>query len=57
MGEKDKYSEAEISKRRDEVVRRMANSPPQPLVNPRHHPAKKERSTDEIPKGRDREKS
>ena len=57
MEEKDRYSEAEISKRRDEVVRRMANSPPQPLVNPSHHRAKKERSTDEMPNGRDREKS
>ncbi len=26
----DKYSDAETARRRDEVVRRMANTPPQP---------------------------
>jgi hypothetical protein len=26
----DNYDEAEIARRRDEVVRRMANTPPQP---------------------------
>ena len=26
----DKFSEEEIARRRDEVVRRMANTPPQP---------------------------
>lgn len=31
----DQFSDAETVRRRDEVVRRMANTPPQPKVNPR----------------------
>lgn len=30
------FSEAESSRRRDEVIRRMANTPPQPKAS--HHP-------------------
>ena len=31
----DTYSDKETAKRRDEVIRRMANTPPQPKINPR----------------------
>ena len=31
----DEYGEAEIARRRDEVIRRMANTPPQPRVSPK----------------------
>lgn len=30
----DQYSEAETTRRRDEVIRRMANTPPQHRVSP-----------------------
>lgn len=30
--DKDQFSERETAKRRDEVIRRMANTPPQPKV-------------------------
>jgi hypothetical protein len=43
MGNKsDEYSEAEIARRRDEVIRRMANTPPQPKASP--HPKKKKKA-------------
>lgn len=36
------YSDAETARRRDEVIRRMANTPPQPRTkSPDHHPKKK----------------
>lgn len=35
------YSDAEVERRRDEVVRRMANTPPQPKVTPRRGKKKK----------------
>jgi hypothetical protein len=33
------YSDKETARRRDEVIRRMANTPPQPKASP--HPEKK----------------
>jgi hypothetical protein len=37
MGNRDdEYSEQEAARRRDEVVRRMANTPPQPKATPSH---------------------
>lgn len=35
------YSDTEIERRRDEVVRRMANTPPQPKVSPRSETKRK----------------
>jgi hypothetical protein len=37
------YPPEEAAKRRDEVIRRMANTPPQPKINPSQ---KKEKPTD-----------
>jgi hypothetical protein len=37
----DSFSAAEIAKRRDEVIRRMANTPPQPKASPRPKKKKK----------------
>ena len=31
----DSYDDEETARRRDEVIRRMANTPPQPRVNPK----------------------
>jgi len=33
--DKDHYTPAEAARRRDEVIRRMANTPPQPKATPR----------------------
>jgi hypothetical protein len=38
------YSAAEIAKRRDEVIRRMANTPPQPKATTPHRPKKKKKA-------------
>lgn len=38
----DLYSAAEAARRRDEVIRRMANTPPQPKPSP--HPKKKKKA-------------
>ena len=35
------YSPEEAAKRRDEVIRRMANTPPQPKLTPRRQGKKK----------------
>lgn len=35
MGTDERFTDAEIEKRRDEVVRRMANTPPQPTSHRR----------------------
>jgi hypothetical protein len=35
------FSDAEIARRRDEVVHRMANTPPQPRVTPSPKPRRK----------------
>jgi hypothetical protein len=40
----DTYDEQEAAKRRDEVVRRMANTPPQPKVMGRHPSKRKKRA-------------
>ena len=42
MSNDEKYSEQETVLRRDEVIRRMANTPPQPKLSPRR---KKKRTT------------
>jgi hypothetical protein len=39
-GKDDDYSPEEAAKRRDEVIRRMANTPPQPKVTT-HRPKRK----------------
>ena len=53
----DEYSEKETAHRRDEVVRRMANTPPQPRM-PKNLPRReKKTSTADRKKVRDREKS
>jgi hypothetical protein len=39
---KDVFSLQEAARRRDEVIRRMANTPPQPKVKP-SHPSKKKK--------------
>jgi hypothetical protein len=43
MAKKDDntYSEEETARRRDEVIRRMANTPPQPRVS--RHPARRQK--------------
>jgi hypothetical protein len=33
-GDDDRYSEEETARRRDEVIRRMINTPPQPRRSP-----------------------
>jgi hypothetical protein len=40
--ESDNFSEKETSQRRDAVIRRMANTPPQPKASP--HPKKKRKA-------------
>lgn len=40
--EDDQYTDAETARRRDEVIRRMANTPPQPKS--RDHRRKKKRA-------------
>jgi hypothetical protein len=40
----DKYSKEEIARRRDEVIRRMANTPPRPKVNSPHRQGKKRKA-------------
>jgi hypothetical protein len=37
----DNYADKEIARRRDEVIRRMANTPPQPKITPRPSKRKK----------------
>ena len=41
MNDDDKYSPKETELRRDEVIRRMANTPPQPKATTPHRPKKK----------------
>lgn len=41
----DKFSEEEVARRRDEVVRRMANTPPQPNVKFPNRRSKKKKPT------------
>ncbi len=40
----DYYSDKETERRRDEVIRRMANTPPQPNGKPKPHLQKKKKS-------------
>ncbi len=52
MGRKqdDNYDADEIARRRDEVVRRMANTPPQPRKKPiRRQGKKKQSASDRVP--------
>jgi hypothetical protein len=37
----ESYNEDEVARRRDEVIRRMANTPPQPKASPRPKKKKK----------------
>ena len=39
----DYYSDKETERRRDEVIRRMANTPPQPNGKPKPHLQKKKK--------------
>jgi hypothetical protein len=39
------FSDEEIASRRDEVIRRMANTPPQPNGKPKHHRRGKRKPT------------
>jgi hypothetical protein len=48
--DEESFTEEEIARRRDEVVRRMANTPPQPRIKPPGRRPKKE-----APSGADRE--
>jgi hypothetical protein len=41
--ENDNFSDAETERRRDEVIRRMANTPPQPKATIPHRPTKKKK--------------
>ena len=41
----DNYDADEIAKRRDEVIRRMANTPPQPNVKSPNRRSKKKKPT------------
>ena len=47
----DQFSEEEAARRRDEVIHRMANTPPQPKLNPPNRRQGKKTST-----GADRKK-
>lgn len=42
---KDEYSESETERRRDEVIRRMANTPPQPKIKPKSRRQGKKKTT------------
>lgn len=44
MGKDEQFTDAEIAKRRDEVIRRMANTPPQPKATTPHRPKKKKKA-------------
>lgn len=44
MAKDENFTEAETAKRRDEVVRRMANTPPHPKVTPLRRPKKKKKA-------------
>jgi hypothetical protein len=44
MAKDEHFTDAETAKRRDEVVRRMANTPPQPKVSGPHHLKKKKKA-------------
>lgn len=48
----DCYSKEEAARRRDVVIRRMANTPPQPKVNPR--PKKKTKAVSDRAAGKAR---
>jgi hypothetical protein len=50
------YNADETARRRDEVIRRMANTPPQPKITSSRHPKRKKRVAGDrvIDKGRAR---
>lgn len=56
MIDDDQYSEAETARRRDAVVRTMANTAPQPKASPQARPKKKKKA-DADRKARDQGKS
>lgn len=53
----DHFSEQETARRRDEVIRRMANTPPQPRPSPRPRKGEKAAEDRAAPKDRDRERA
>lgn len=48
----DQYSEPETARRRDEVIRRMAGTPPQPRTN--HRPKRKRKAVADRAADKDR---
>lgn len=55
VNETDEFSSEEAARRRDEVIRRMANTPPQPKVTPKAKAAKEPaegRGLSRTPRGR-----
>jgi hypothetical protein len=44
----DSYSKKEAARRRDEVIRRMANTPPQPKVSPDSQKREKKADADRV---------
>jgi hypothetical protein len=44
MTKDENFTDAEIAKRRDEVIRRMANTPPQPKATTPHPPKQKKKA-------------
>jgi hypothetical protein len=42
--ENENFSDAEAARRRDDVIRRMANTPPQPKPKAIPHPKKKKKA-------------
>ncbi|WP_041320247.1 hypothetical protein [Hyphomicrobium denitrificans] len=54
MIERDEFDEKEAARRRDEVVRHMANTPPQPKIKSRPHQEKKKKAGADHAAHRDR---
>ena len=51
----EKFSEKETARRRDEVIRRMANTPPQPRTKtPARRPGKKKKAGEDRAAGKGR---
>ena len=50
------FSDGEIARRRDVVVRRMANTPPQPRVKPPARPLGKKKTTGQDQRSSDADK-
>lgn len=52
----DEFSSEEAGRRRDEVIRRMANTPPQPKVTTRHPSKRKKKAAVDRVDGKSRER-